>query len=139
MSLMRQFFTDLRDLVAEQFEYRELLHQMTRRDLMLRYKQTVMGVGWAIFTPLVNTIIFSVIFTRVAPVDTGVPYPIYAYLGLLTWNFSAASFRFSVNSLTSNANLVTKVYFPREIFPVSAVLVSLVDLAVGSVLLVGML
>lgn len=136
---MTQFLADLRELAREQFEYRELLYQMTRRDLILRYKQTVMGFAWAVFMPLINTIIFSVIFMRVAPVDTGAPYPIFAYLGLLAWNFSAASFRFSVNSLTSNANLVTKVYFPREIFPVSAVLVSLVDFAVGAAVLVAML
>ena len=100
---------------------------MTRRDLLLRYKQTVMGFGWAIFMPLVNTVVFSVIFTRVAPLDIDMPYPLFAYCGLLAWNFSASSFRFAVTSLTSNANLVTKVYFPREIFPISAVLVSLVD------------
>ena len=90
---------------------------MTRRDLLLRYKQTVMGFGWAIFMPLVNTAVFSVIFTRVAPLDIDMPYPLFAYCGLLAWNFSASSFRFAVTSLTSNASLVTKVYFPREIFP----------------------
>ena len=130
---------DLREIVTEQYEFRELLYQMTRRDLLLRYKQAVMGFGWAIFMPLVNTVVFSVIFTRVAPLDTGMPYPLYAYCGLLAWNFSASSFRFAVNSLTANANLVTKVYFPREIFPISAVLVSLVDFAIGSVVLVGLM
>ena len=129
----------VREIVREQFEYRELLFQMTMRDLLIRYKQTVMGFGWAIFMPLVNTVVFSVIFTRVAPIDAGMPYPLFAYCGLLVWNFSAASFRLAVNSLTSNVNLVTKVYFPREIFPLSAVLVSLVDLAVGSLVLVGMM
>ena len=70
---------EARALIAEQIEYRELLVQMTRRDLLLRYKQTIMGFGWAIFMPLVNTIIFSVVFTRVAPIDTGLPYPLYAF------------------------------------------------------------
>src|SRR5438046_2607558 len=112
---------------------------MTRRDLLLRYKQTIMGVGWAIFMPLVNKAVFSVIFTRVAPLDTGMPYPLFAYCGLLAWNFSASSFRFAVTSLTSNANLVTKVYFPRENFPLSAVLVSLVDFFVGSIVLIGLM
>jgi lipopolysaccharide transport system permease protein len=130
---------DLKEIVREQYDFRELLYQMTRRDLLLRYKQTVMGVGWAIFMPLVNTAVFSVIFTRVAPLDVGIPYPLFAYCGLLTWNFSAASFRFAVLSLTSNASLVTKVYFPREIFPISAVLVSLVDFAVGATVLVGLM
>src|SRR5436189_466953 len=113
---------DVRELLLEQVEYRELLTRIIVRDLLLRYKQTIMGVGWAIFMPLVNTAVFSVIFTRVAPLDTGMPYPLFAYCGLLAWNFSASSFRFAVTSLTSNANLVTKVYFPREIFPLSAVL-----------------
>jgi lipopolysaccharide transport system permease protein len=131
---------DFRELLYEQIEYRELLAQMTRRDLLLRYKQTVMGFGWAIFMPLVNTIVFSIIFTRVARVDVGVPYPVFAYCGLLPWNFFASSVRFSVTSLTSNTNLVTKVYFPREIFPFSAVLVGIVDFFVGfTVLLLMML
>lgn len=123
----------------EQFDYRELLYQMTRRDLMLRYKQTVIGFGWALFMPLVNTAIFSMIFMRVAPIDSEMPYPLFAYSGLLSWNFSASAFRFAVGSLTSNANLVTKVYFPREIFPISAVIVSLVDFGVGAIVLAAMM
>jgi ABC-type polysaccharide/polyol phosphate export permease len=126
-------------MVEEQMQYRELLFQMTRRDLLLRYKQTVMGFGWAIFMPLINTIVFSVIFTRVAPVDVGMPYPLFAFCGLLAWNFSASSFRFALTSLTSNTNLVTKVYFPREIFPATSVFVSLVDFAVGSTVLIGLM
>ena len=130
---------DFKEIVSEQYEFRELLYQMTRRDLMLRYKQTIMGVGWALFMPLVNTAVFSVIFSRVAPLDAGMPYPLFAYCGLLTWNFTASSLRFAVNSLTSNSQLVTKVYFPREIFPISAVLVSVVDFAVGSIVLIGLM
>ena len=130
---------DLKEIVREQYDFRELLYQMTRRDLLLRYKQTVMGFGWAIFMPLVNTAVFSIIFTRVAPLQLDMPYPLFAYCGLLAWNFSASSFRFSVSSLTSNASLVTKVYFPREIFPLSAVLVSMVDLAVGATVLVALM
>jgi ABC-type polysaccharide/polyol phosphate export permease len=126
-------------MVHEQVHYRELLYQMTRRDLLLRYKQTVMGFGWAVFMPLVNTAVFSVIFTRVAPIETPVPYPLFAFCGLLVWNFFASSLKFSVNSLTSNPNLVTKVYFPREIFPFSAVIVSLVDFAVASLVLVALM
>ena len=136
---MAQIVADLREMVGEQFQYRELLYQMTKRDLLLRYKQTVMGFGWAIFMPLVNTAVFSIIFTRVAPIDTGVPYPIFAYCGLFTWNFFASSLRFAVNSLTSNPNLVTKVYLPREVFPFSAIVVSLVDFAVGGLVLVAMM
>ena len=86
----------LPELLAEQWEYRELLVRMTARDLLLRYKQTVMGFGWAVFMPLVNTAIFSVIFTRVTTVDVGVPYPVYAFSGLVAWNFFASSLRFAV-------------------------------------------
>ena len=130
---------ELKEIIAEQYEFRELLYQMTRRDLQLRYKQTMMGVAWAVFMPLMNTAVFSVIFTRVAPLSLEMPYPLFAYCGLWAWNFTAASLRFAVVSLTSNAQLVTKVYFPREIFPISAVLVSLVDFAVGSTVLVGLM
>lgn len=136
---MKRLRADVREMVLEMVEYRELLARMTARDLLLRYKQTMMGFGWAIFMPLINTIIFSVVFMRVAPIDTGVPYPLFAFCGLLCWNFFASSLRFAVNSLTSNVNLVTKVYFPKEIFPVSAVIVCLVDFAVGGSVLVLMM
>jgi ABC-type polysaccharide/polyol phosphate export permease len=129
----------LREMVSEQIQFRELLIRMVTRDLLLRYKQSVMGFGWAIFMPLLNTLLFSVIFTRVAPVNTSVPYPLFAYVGLTAWNLTASALRFSVLSLTSNTSLVTKVHFPREIFPFSAVVVSLVDTAVSWVVLVAML
>src|SRR4051812_43526937 len=103
---------DIREMVSEQWEYRELLTQMTLRDLMVRYKQSVMGFGWAIFMPLMNTLIFSIVFTRVATVETSTPYPVFAYTGLLFWNYFATSLRFAAASLSSNAVLVTKIYFP---------------------------
>jgi lipopolysaccharide transport system permease protein len=137
--MMRRLVADVREMLREQSEYWELLYVMSRRDLMLRYKQTIMGFGWAVFMPLLNTILFSVIFVRVAKLDVGVPYPVFAYCGLLAWNLTASALRFSVGSLTSNINLVAKVYFPREIFPFSAVFVAVVDYAVGAVLLIGML
>lgn len=130
---------DFAEMAREQVEYRELLYQMTLRDLLLRYKQTIMGVGWAVFMPLVNTALFSVIFTRVTTINTPVPYPLFAFCGFLVWNFFAASLRLSVLSLTGNTNLVQKVYFPREVFPFSAVLVCLVDFAVGSIPLMALM
>jgi len=136
---LRALTADVKEMLSEQLQFWELLYQMTRRDLMLRYKQTVMGFGWAIFMPLLNTLIFTVIFTKAAPLDVGMPYPVFAYCGLLAWNLFASSLRFSVSSLTANFNLVAKVYFPREIFPFSAVFVSIVDYAVGGLLLVGMM
>jgi ABC-type polysaccharide/polyol phosphate export permease len=126
-------------MLSEQVEFRELLYQMTRRDLLIRYKQTVMGFGWAIFMPVMNMVVFTVIFTRVARLETGLPYPIFAYCGLLPWNFFASSLKFAANSLTSNGHLVTKIYFPREIFPFSAVIVSAVDFAVASSVLAGLM
>lgn len=136
---MSRLHDDATEMLREQFEFRELLVQMTTRDLMLRYKQTAMGFAWALLTPLLNTAIFSVIFMRVAPVDTPVPYPVFVYAGMLAWNFTASALRFAVTSLTANTNLVTKVYFPREIFPFSAVAVSFVDFLVASSVLVVML
>ena len=116
---MTQIVADFREMFAEQVHYRELLYQMTKRDLLLRYKQTVMGFGWAIFMPLVNTVVFSVIFTRVAPLETPVPYPLFAYCGLLHLELLrvvAAVLRSS--SLTSNANLVTQGLLPARDLPV---------------------
>jgi len=130
---------DGREVVVEQFEYRELLLQMTKRDLLIRYKQAVMGFGWAIFMPLVNTAVFSVIFTRVAPLKLDVPYPVFAFLGLLAWNFTASSLRACVGSLASNAHLVTKVYFPRETLPLSVILVTIVDTLVAAVVLIALM
>src|SRR5713226_1971025 len=97
-----RIYADVREIFVEQVQYRELLLQMTLRDLLLRYKQTVMGFGWAIFMPLLNTAVFSIVFTKVAPIQTPVPYPLFVYCGLLAWNFFASSLRFSVSSLTSN-------------------------------------
>lgn len=136
---MRVLIDDVREMFREQYDYRELLWQMTKRDLLLRYKQTVMGFGWAVFMPLINTAVFSVIFTRVAQIETPVPYPVFAFCGLWVWNFFSSALRFSVGSLTSNVNLVAKVYFPREIFPFSALLVCLIDFAVGAVVLTGLM
>lgn len=130
---------DVRDMFNELVEYRDLLVTMTRRDLLLRYKQTIMGFGWAILMPFTYMIVFSVIFTRVVPLETEVPYPIFAYTGLLPWNFFSSSLRFAVGTLVTNRTLVTKVYFPREILPFSVILVSLVDFAVGAILLAALM
>jgi lipopolysaccharide transport system permease protein len=137
--MLRATITDVKEMFREQIDFRELLYQLVRRDLLIRYKQSVMGFGWAVFMPLVNTAIFSIVFMRVAKIDVGMPYPLFAYCGLLTWNLSASAWRFSVSSMTANVNLVTKVYFPREIFPFSSVIVSAVDSLVGAVVLIGLM
>ena len=131
--------SEFREMVSEQLESRELLYQLVLRDLKLRYKQTVMGFAWAIFMPLLNTALFSIIFTRVAPLDTAVPYPVWAYTGLAVWNFFASGLKFATNSLSSNMQLVTKVYFPREVLPASAVFVSAVDFMVSGSVLVALM
>ncbi len=136
---MTALVTDVKEMIHEQFQYRELLYQMTKRDLMLRYKQSVMGFGWAIFMPLINTIVFTVVLQRTAKIETGMPYPLFAFTGLLAWNFFASSLKFAVNSLTTNVSLVTKVYFPREIFPFSAVIVCLVDFGVASIVIIALM
>jgi ABC-type polysaccharide/polyol phosphate export permease len=76
---MRELGKDLQEIIHEQFEFRELFYQMMSRDLLLRYKQTAMGFGWALLTPILNTVVFSVVFMRVAPIKTPVPYPLFAY------------------------------------------------------------
>jgi lipopolysaccharide transport system permease protein len=88
---MRRLLADLKEMYTEQVSYRGLLLEMTRRDLPLRYKQTFMGFAWAVFMPLTDTAIFPVIFTRVASIDTAVPDPLFAYCGLLAWNFTAGT------------------------------------------------
>jgi ABC-type polysaccharide/polyol phosphate export permease len=132
---------DLREMVGEQVQYRELLFALTRRDLLLRYRQTLMGFAWAILMPVTYMLVFSLIFTKVAAgaMKTDGPYPVFAYSGLLPWNFLANSLRFSVGALLANRTLITKVYFPREILPFSVILTSLVDFAVAAIVLAGML
>lgn len=137
--MLRRLRADFREMFTELVVYRELLYSIAWRDLLLRYKQTVMGFGWALFMPVLNTIVFSVIFMRVARVDTGMPYPLFAFTGLFAWNLFASSLRFSLSSLTGNSELVTKVYFPREVFPFANILVSLIDFFVGLLLLVVMM
>lgn len=132
-------FGYVRTLVAEQFAYRSLLVELTRSDLLARYKQTVMGVAWAFFMPLAHTLVFAAVLGRVAGLETGLPYPVFAYCGLLAWHFSASAWRFAAASLTSNLGLITKINFPRETLAFSAVLVALVDFAVGALPLVVLL
>jgi ABC-type polysaccharide/polyol phosphate export permease len=112
---------------------------LTRRDLLLRYKHSIMGFGWAVFMPVANMLIFTMVFTRVARLDTGVPYAIFAFVGLLPWNLFASSLRFATVSMTNNVELVTKVYFPREVLPFSAVLTALVDFLVGATVLIPLM
>jgi lipopolysaccharide transport system permease protein len=127
---------DLPDL----WRYRELLYFLTWRDVKVRYKQTVLGAAWAIIQPLFAMILFTLIFGRLARVSSdGIPYPLFAYSGLLLWTFFANAVTNSGNSLVGSASLITKVYFPRLFIPAAAVAAGLLDLAIGCLLLIPML
>jgi ABC-type polysaccharide/polyol phosphate export permease len=130
---------DAREMFRELVDFRELFLTMVRRDIVVRYRETIIGVGWALFTPVVNMVVFTVIFNRVAKIQTDVPYPIFSYCGLLPWTLLASSLKTSVNSLVMNKNLITKVYFPRELLPFSCVVTSLVDFAIGSTILAALM
>lgn len=126
-------FVELRDLWA----FRELLYFLTWRDVKVRYKQTALGVAWAILQPLLTMLIFTLFFGKLAQVPSdGIPYPVFAYAGLLPWTFFANSITNSGNSLVGSSHLITKVYFPRMIVPGAAVAAGLVDFAIASVILV---
>ena len=126
--------------LAELWRYRELLYFLTWRDVKIRYKQTLLGAAWAIIQPLFAMLLFTLIFGRLAHLPSdGIPYPLFAYAGLLPWTFFANAITNSGNSLIGNSTLITKVYFPRMIIPGAAVAAGLLDLAIGCVLLVPML
>jgi lipopolysaccharide transport system permease protein len=124
---------NLRDL----WTYRELLYFLTWRDVKVRYKQTLLGAAWALLQPLLLMLIFTFFFARIVGIDSGgVPYPIFAYAGLLPWTFFANAVVNGGNSLVGSTNLITKVYFPRMFIPAAAVGAGLVDFAVAFGLLV---
>jgi lipopolysaccharide transport system permease protein len=126
--------------IANLLHYRDLLYFLTRRDLAVRYKQTVLGVLWAILQPLLTMVVFSVFLGNLAKVPSdGVPYPVFAYLGLLPWTYFSSAVSRGAMSLVSHANLLGKVYFPRVLIPLSATLSALVDFAIASVILVGIM
>ncbi len=122
------------------WEYRDLIFFLTWRDISVRYKQTVLGASWAIIQPLFSMIVFSVFFGNLAKVPSdGVPYPVFSYVGLIPWTFFANALTESSNSLVANANLISKVYFPRLIIPLASVLGGLVDFAIAFVVLLGLM
>jgi len=122
------------------WRYRGLLYFLTWRDIKVRYKQTALGASWAIIQPVLTMIIFTVVFGHFAKIPSdGVPYPIFSYIGLLPWTFFAYAMSQASNSLVGNANLISKVYFPRLIVPIAASLAGLVDFAIAFVVLLGMM
>lgn len=122
------------------WKHRELLWVWAGREVRVRYKQSFLGAGWAVLQPLALTLMFSVVFTFVVRVPTGgVPYPIFSYTAMLPWTFLASSISFGVPSLVSNMNLVTKIYFPREVLPMAAIAAAGVDFLVAGLIFVGMI
>jgi lipopolysaccharide transport system permease protein len=114
------------------WRYRELFYFLAWRDILVRYKQTAFGIAWALLQPLLTMAVFTVVFGRLAKLPSdGVPYPIFVFAALLPWQFFAAAVTNGANSLVSNANLVSKVYFPRLIVPSAAVIPGLVDFAIS--------
>ena len=121
------------------FRYRELFYFLAWRDVLVRYKQTVIGVLWAVIRPFLTMVVFVLIFGRIAKLPSdGVPYPVMVFAAMLPWQLFATSLSEGSNSLITNSNLISKVYFPRLIVPASAVIVSFVDFAI-SLLLLGLL
>jgi lipopolysaccharide transport system permease protein len=122
--------------LKEIWKYRELLYFLTKRDIKVRYKQTVLGGLWAIIQPVFTMIVFTFFFGRLAKIPSdGIPYPIFVYAGLLPWTYFANALTASGNSLVGNANLITKVYFPRLIIPASSSLAGLLDFFIAMLVL----
>ena len=122
------------------WRYRELFYFLSWRDILVRYKQTVIGVAWSLIRPILTMIVFTVVFGKLAKLPSeGVPYPILVYTALLPWQFFSNSLSESSNSLITNSNLLSKIYFPRLILPTSAVIVGIVDFLISFVILIGLM
>jgi lipopolysaccharide transport system permease protein len=129
----RQYWQDL-------WRYRELFYFLAWRDILVRYKQTAIGVAWALIRPFLTMVVFTVIFGKLAQLPSeGVPYPILVFAAMLPWQFFANSLSESSGSLIGNANLISKVYFPRLIVPTSAIVVSFVDFLISGIILLGLM
>ena len=122
------------------WRYHELFYFLAWRDILVRYKQTVLGISWAVVRPLATMLVFTVVFGRLAGLSSGdVPYSIMVFTGLLPWQFFSTAFSGAAESLVSNANMLSKIYFPRLLFPASAVTVGLVDLLISLFVLAGLM
>lgn len=122
----------------ELWHFRELVFTLAERDLRVRYKQAVLGIAWAVITPIILMLAFTVLFTKVAKVNTyapGVPYPLFSYLGLLPWTFFSTSLTTGGMSLVGNVPLLNKLYCPREVFPIAAMIDAAVDALIATLIL----
>jgi lipopolysaccharide transport system permease protein len=126
----------------ELWQYRDLLYQLVRREVVVRYRHSVLGVAWALLQPLGMMLLFTFVFTRAVSLgairDLGVPYPLWAYLGILPWTLFAMGLTGAVQSLAAHRDMVTKVYFPQQILPLSAIASAFFDFCVASTVLVGL-
>lgn len=126
--------------LGELWHYRELLYFLTWRDIKIRYKQTALGIAWAILQPLITMVIFSVIFGQLADLPSdGIPYPVFSFAALLPWGLFSGALQRAGTSLVANSNLITKVYFPRLVIPFSAVAAGLVDFSISFVVFLGLM
>lgn len=121
--------------LRELWDYRELIYFLTLRDIQIRYKQAALGITWSVLQPLLSMIIFTLVFGQLAKLPSDGPYPVFAFAGLLPWQLFSNALSRAGTSLVSNRNLLTKVYFPRIVIPLSATLAGLVDFAISFVLL----
>lgn len=122
------------------WRYRELFYILAWRDILVRYKQTVIGLAWALLRPFLTMVVFVFVFSKLAKLPSeGVPYPILVFAALLPWQFFSNAFTEAGNSLINNANMISKVYFPRLVVPASAVIVSFVDFLISGIILVGLM
>lgn len=121
--------------------YRELFYVLVRRDIAVRYKQTVIGLAWALIRPFITMVVFTIVFGRIAklPSDGATPYPLMVFAGLLPWQFFSTALPEASNSLMGSANLISKIYFPRLIVPTAAILVAFVDFLISFVILLGLM
>ncbi len=128
------------DDLREIWEYRGLLYFFAWRDIKVKYKQTVVGIAWAVFQPLMAMVVFSLVFGKLADLPSdNIPYPIFVYSGLLLWQFFSTSLSDASGTLVSNASIVTKVYFPRLLLPISASTTKLVDTFFAGLILIGLM
>jgi lipopolysaccharide transport system permease protein len=129
----RQYWKDI-------WRYRELFYFLAWRDILVRYKQTAIGIAWALIRPFLTMVVFTVVFGNIAKLPSGgAPYPILVFSAMLPWQFFANALSECSNSLISNSNLISKVYFPRMIVPTSAVIVSFVDFMISGIILLGLM
>src|SRR5205807_2229779 len=129
----RQYWRDL-------WRYRELFYFLAWRDLLVRYKQTFVGVGWSLIRPLLTMLVLTVVFGKLGKMPSGdIPYPLLVFCGMLPWQFFATAMSESGNSLIANSNLISKVYFPRLVITVSSVITSFADFLISAIFLAGLM